>query len=83
LVKRLHSASNGFAQEALGTSSVPDLRSTKYTAAVGNELIDLLKGYTGPPAEREVLPADVLERDACLCSHSSRRNIPPLRCLHG
>jgi TonB family protein len=49
--------------EALGTSLLPELRSTKYTAAFGDELVNVLKGYRGPPAERDLLPAEVLERD--------------------
>ena len=50
--------------EALGTSLLPELRSTKYAAAFGDELVNVLKGYTGPPAERDVLPAEVLDRDS-------------------
>ena len=56
-------ASDG-AHEALGTSLLPELRSTKYAAAFGDELVNVLEGYTGPPAERDLLPAEVLERDA-------------------
>ena len=51
-------------QEALGTSLLPELRSTKYRAAFGDSLVQTLKGYTGPPAQRQMLPPEVLERDA-------------------
>jgi len=51
------------AQEVLGTALLPELRSKKYAAAFGDELLEVLKGYTGPPTERELLPAEVLERD--------------------
>jgi TonB family protein len=51
------------AHEVLGTALLPDLRSTKYAEAFGDELVNALKGYTGPPTERELLPAEVLERD--------------------
>ena len=51
-------------QEALGTSLLPELRSTKYQAAFGDSLVRTLEGYTGPPAQRQLLPPEVLERDA-------------------
>jgi TonB family protein len=58
------SEASAAAHEALGTSLLPDLRSTKYAAAFGDELVNVLKGYAGPPTERELLPPQVLERDA-------------------
>jgi TonB family protein len=51
------------AHEVLGTALLPDLRSKKYAAAFGDELVNVLKGYKGPPTERELLAAEVLERD--------------------
>jgi TonB family protein len=58
------SPASAAASEAFGTSLVPDLRSVKYAAAFGDVLVNELEGYTGPPAQRELLPAEVLERDA-------------------
>jgi len=51
------------AHEVLGTALLPELRSKKYAAAFGDELVEVLKGYTGPPTQRELLPAEMLERD--------------------
>ncbi|HEY7292821.1 MAG TPA: energy transducer TonB [Vicinamibacterales bacterium] len=52
------------AYEAFGTSLVPELRSAKYATAFGDVLVNELEGYTGPPAQREPLPAEVLEQDS-------------------
>ena len=77
------SEASAAAHETLGTSLLPELRSTKYAAAFGDELVDVLKGYTGPPTERELLPAEVLERDALPWSHSWRRSSRPSPYLRG
>jgi len=52
------------AHAALGTSLLPELRSQKYAAGFGDELVNTLKGYTEPPKRREPPTAEVLERDA-------------------
>ena len=59
-----NSEASDAAREALGTSLLPDLRSKKVRGRVrGRPGKNVLKGYTGPPTERELLPAEVLERD--------------------
>jgi TonB family protein len=51
-------------RERLGTSLVPELISTKYAAAFGDDLAKRLKDYKGPPAERQPRFVKVVERDS-------------------
>jgi TonB family protein len=72
------SQASAAAHEALGTSLLPDLRSTRYAAAFRDELVNELKGYTGPPTQREPLPAEVLERDALPLVAFVAPRLPPI-----
>jgi TonB family protein len=51
-------------RQTLGTSLVPELISTKYAAAFGDELAKRLKDYKGPPVERQPRFGTVVERDS-------------------
>jgi hypothetical protein len=48
--------------DTLGTAVVPDLLSDRFEAFLGSTFGSRLKDYSGPPS-RELLPAELLERD--------------------
>jgi TonB family protein len=64
--------------EALGTSLLPELRSPTYDAAFGDELRPQLRSYEGPPAQRDPLPADVLEKNALPLIAFVAPPVPPI-----
>lgn len=61
-------------REALGTSLVPTLLGGRY----GPYLTRVLADYTGPPAEREAVVPEVLERDSLPLAHYVRPVMPQI-----
>lgn len=67
------------AQEALGTSLVPELRSGKYDQAFDTGFFGpILAKYSGPPTQRGPLPAEIVDRASLHLRKYAEPAIPPI-----